>query len=91
MDLFWEFGKNREAIQEILLDLLKSASSKIKYDIVLSGYVIDSKGMKPCIELYQRDLLTCLDLDLMIDDEDSGNVHQIQKAVMSGVHRVIVH
>ena len=70
MDRFWACRKNNEAIQEISRDFFKSVSSKSQHRIVLNGYVIDSKGMKPCIELYQGDLQSFPDLDSMIKEAD---------------------
>ena len=68
MDRFWACGKNNESIQEISSDFFKSVNSKNQHRIMLSGYVTDSEGMKPCIELFQGDLQSCLDLDLMIKE-----------------------
>ena len=47
--------------------------------------------MKTCIEQYQGDLQTCPDLDLMTEEADLGIIPHIQKAVMTGVRRVIIH
>ena len=47
--------------------------------------------MKTYIEQCQGDLQTCPDLDLMTEEADLGIIPHIQKAVMSGVRRVIVH
>ena len=91
VDRFWACGKNKEAIQEISHDFFKSVSSKSQHSIVLSGYVTDLEGIKPCIEQYQGDLQTCPDLDSMIEEADSRIILHIQKAVMRGVLRVIVH
>ena len=91
MDRFWACGKIKEAIQEILRDFFKSVSSKRQHRPVLSGYITDSEGMKPFIELYQGDLQTCLDLNLMIEETNSCIIPHIQKVVMRGVRRVIVH
>ena len=91
MDRFWACGKIKVAIQEILSDFFKSVSSKRQHRTVLSGYITDSEGMKPFIELYQGDLQTCLDLNSMIEETNSCIIPHIQKAVMRGVRRVIVH
>ena len=58
---------------------------------MLSGYVTDSKGLKPWIELYQGDLQTCPDLDSMIEEADSCIIPHIQKAAIRGACWVIVH
>ena len=91
MDRFWACGKNKEAIQEISRDFFKSFSSKSQHRIVLSGYVTDSEGVKPCIELYQGNLQMYPDLDSMIEEADSRIIPHVEKAVMKGVKRVIVH
>ena len=57
---------------------------------MLSG-LTDSEGMKSCIELYQGDLQTCLDLDSMIEEADLHIIPDIQKTFKRGVHLVIVH
>ena len=90
-DRFWACGKNEKAIQEISRNFFKSVSSKSQHRIVLSGYLTDSEGMKPCIELYQGDLQTCPDLDSMIEKADSRIIPHIQNTFMRGVRRVIVH
>ena len=91
MDRFWACGKNKEAIQEISRDFFKSFSSKSQHRIVLSGYVTDSEGVKPCIELYQGNLQMYPDLDSKIEEADSRIIPHVEKAVMKGVKRVIVH
>ena len=72
-------------------DFFESVSSKSQNRIVSSGCVTDSEGMKTCTELYQGDLLTYPDRDLMIEEANSRIIPHIQKAVMRGVRRVIVH
>ena len=54
---------------------------------MLSGYITDSEGMKPWVELYQGDLQTCSDFDLMNEVADSRITPHIQKAIC----RDIVH
>ena len=51
MDRFWACGSNKEAIQEISRDLFKSFSRNSCCRTVLGGYVTDSEGIKPWIEL----------------------------------------
>ena len=91
MDRFWACGKNKEAIQEISRDFFKSFSSKSQHRIVLSGYVTDSEGVKPCIELCQGSLQIYPNLDSMTAEADSRIIPHVEKAVMKGVKRVIVH
>ena len=91
MDRFWICGKSNKAIQEISCDFFKSVSSKSQHRIVLSGYVTDLQSMKPCIELYQGYLHSRPDLDSMVEEAGSRIIAHIQKAVMRGVRRVIVH
>ena len=81
MDRFWACGKNNEVIQEILCDFFKSVNSKSQHCIVLSGYVTNSEGMKTCREMWQGDLQSCPDLDLLIKEADSRIIPHIQKAV----------
>ena len=91
MDRFWACGSNTEALQEISWDFFKSFSRNSCCRIVLSGYVTDSEGIKPCIELYQGDIQIYPDLDSTIEEADSRIIPQVQKAIMRGVKRVIVH
>ena len=91
MDCFWACGSNKEAIQVISRDSFKSFSRNSCCRIVLSGYVTDSEGIKPCIELYQGDIQIYSDLDSTIEEADSRIIPHVQKAVMRGVKRVIVH
>ena len=91
MDRFWACGSNKEAIQEISRDFFKSLSRNSCCRIVLSGYVTDSEGIKPCIELYQGDIQVCPDLYSTIEEADSCIIPYVQKAIMRGVKRVIVH
>ena len=74
-----------------LRDFFRSISSKSPHCIVLSGYVTDSEGLKPCLDLYQGDLQTCPDLYAMIEEANSCVILHILKAVMRGVRQIIVH
>ena len=47
--------------------------------------------MKPSLKLYPGDLQKCRDLDSMIEEADSPIIPHIEKVVMRGVRRVIVH
>ena len=91
MDRFWACGSNKEAIQEISRDFFKSFSRNSCCCIVLSGYVTDTESIKSCIELYQGDIQICPDLDSTIEEPDSRIIPHVQKAIMRGVKRIIVH
>ena len=81
MHCFWACGSNKETIQEISRSFFKSFSRNSCCCIVLTGYVTDSEGIKPCIELYQGDIQICPDLDSTNEEADSRIIPHVQKAI----------
>ena len=91
MNRFWASGHNKQAIQEISRIFFKNLSRKSPCRIVLSGYVDDSEGVKPCVELCEGNEQACPDLDSEIEEADSRIIPHVEKAARRGVQRVVVH
>ena len=91
MGRFWADGQNKQAIQEISQDFFAKFSKRSPCRIVLSGYVNDSDEVMPCVEFCEGNQQTCPELDSTIKEADSRIIPHTEKAVNSGIRRVVVH
>ena len=91
MGRFWAGGQNKQAIQEISQDFFAKFSKRSPCRIVLSGYVNDSDEVMPCVEFCEGNQQTCPELDSTIKEADSRIIPHTEKAVNSGIRRVVVH